>query len=131
MKIEVHAVICLALLASASQMPANAQTANGSQQNNGNKQTTSTVQTNGQKKSGQVMHPDYDNARSSMPNELAALAPHLKQTAAQVSGSGNGGEKIKVRQEFGPQQASKHNDAVVAPGSGSKPKTDTKAQAPK
>jgi len=117
-------------------MAANAQSANGSQQNTGNKQSTGAAQTNGatgQRKSGQVVSQDYNKVPASMPNELATLAPHLNQNVAQGSG-GNAGEKIKVRQEFGPQQASKRNDAPAQPasgGNGGKPKTDTKTQSPK
>jgi len=136
LKIQVHTEICLALLASASVMLASAQTTNGSLQKTGDKQSTSTAQTNGtkvQRKSGQVAHADFNNVQPSMPNELTLL----NQNGTQGSAGGNGTptSKMKVRQEFGPSQASKKNEVLVPAGPDSqsgKPKTaEAKTQSPK
>ena len=142
MRKQIEAGICVALLAGAILAPAHAQTANGSAQKSGNNKSTGNAQTNGtdgQRKSGQVVHQDFSKVQASKPQGLLPAATPANQGATQGTNGGNGGgnnaAKEKFRQEFGPTQANKKNDAIAPSGSGGqggKPKTsDAKAQSPK
>jgi hypothetical protein len=130
--------ICVALLAGAIVAPAHGQTAAGSPQKNGSDKSTGNAQTNGtdgQRKSGQVVHQDFSKVQASKPAGLSPAATPANQGTTQGSNGGNGGgnsaEKEKFRQEFGPTQVNKKNDAIAPSGSGGKPKTGVKMQSPK
>ncbi len=138
MRMQIKTGVAVAMLAGAILATANAQSAKQSPQKNGSNQGPGNAQTNGanaQRKSGQVVHQDYDKVQSGKP-EGPSAPPN--QSAAQASTADNNGaanSKTKFRQEFGPTQANKKNDAIAPSGSGGKggkPKsTDAKPQSPK
>ncbi len=129
--------ICFAALAGAALGAAQAQQTSGSKQNSGNKPSTDTAQTNsanGQRKDGQVVHQDFPRAQASRPDSLAVTAPTPSGQGGSAGSNGAASSKTKFRQEFGPTQANKRNDALVQAGSssnGGQPKSDSKAQSPK
>ena len=141
MRMQIRTGVGVVLLAQAILMTVHAQTANGNPKKNGNNQSTGNAQTNGtdgQRKSGQVVHQDFNKVQASKPESPSASATPANQGATQGSAGGNNGaanSKIKFRQEFGPTQANKKNVPITPSGSGGqggKPKTaDAKTQSPK
>ena len=136
MGMHIRTGICLVALAAVTVGLGISQQTAGSKQDNASKQNTGTAQTSGQRKSGQVVHQDYNSSVAPMPNELTTLARRSNENGAQASGNGGGTQeaKIRVHQEFGPQQASRRGDSIAPSGSGSgagKAKTDSAAQSPK
>ena len=129
--------ICFAALAAAALGAAQAQQTGGNKQNSGNKPSTDTAQTNstnGQRKDGQVVHQDFGQVKASRPDTLTVAAPTPSGQGGSVGSNGTANAKTKVRQEFGPTQANKRNDALVQAGessNGGKPKSGSKAQSPK
>lgn len=134
--------ICFAALAAAALGTAQAQQTGGSKQNSGNKPSTDTAQTNstnGQRKDGQVVHQDFGQVKASRPDTLAVAPPAPSGQGGSAGSNGAANSKAKVRQEFGPTQANKRNDALVqdtlvqagSSSNGGKPKSDAKAQSPK
>ena len=141
MRMQIKTGIGMVLLAQAILMTVHAQTANGSPKKTGNNQSAGNAQTNGtdgQRKSGQVVHQDFGKVQASKPEDPSTPATQPNQGATQGSAGGNNGaanSKTKFRQEFGPTQANKKNDVIAPSGSGGqdgKPKAaDAKTQSPK
>lgn len=128
MRKQIETGIFAALLAGVILAPAHAQKASKS---TGNTQTNGT---DGQRKSGQVVHQDFSKVQASKPAATPANQGTTQGATSSNSG-GNSAEKEKFRQEFAPMQASKKNDAIEPSGSGGqggKPKTaGAKTQSPK
>jgi len=141
LRMKIETGIGVALLIGAILMTVHAQTANGSQKKTRNNQSAGNAQTSGtdgQRKSGQVVHQDFGKVQASKPEDPSTPATPANQGATQGSAGGNNGaanSKTKFRQEFGPTQANKKNDVIAPSGSGGhegKPKSaDAKAQSPK
>ena len=91
MRMHVRTGIGVAMLAGAILATAHAQTAQGSQQKSGNNQGKSNTQTNGadgQRKSGQVVHQDYNKVQAGKPEGQSAPP---NQSGTQGSTADNNG----------------------------------------
>jgi hypothetical protein len=138
MQMQIETGIGVALLAGSILMTVHAQTANVSPKKNGNNQSAGISQTNstdGQRKSGQVVHQDYDKVQAGKPEGQSAPPNQSGTQGSTADNNGVAKSKTKFRQEFGPTQANKKNDLITPSGPGGldgKPKTaDAKKQAPK
>jgi hypothetical protein len=138
MRMQIKTGIGVALLAGSILMTVHAQTANVSSKKNGNNQSAGNSQTNGadgQRKSGQVVHQDYDKVQAGKPEGPSAPPNQSGTQGSTADNNGVAKSKTKFRQEYGPTQANKKNDVITPSGPGGqdgKPKTaDAKKQAPK
>lgn len=138
MRTQIKTGIGVAMLAGAILATAHAQTAQGSQKKSGNSQATVHTQTNGtdgERKSGQVVHQDYDKVQAGKPEGPSGPPDQRVTQGSTAENKGTADSKTKFRQEFGPTQANKKNDVIAPSGSGGKggkPKTaDAKTLPPK